>query len=290
MAERPSASALVLLDKEAGLTSFEALEPLKKIVGRKCGHAGTLDRFASGLLVAFSGRLTGLCPLLAGLPKVYEARISFGRQTATLDPEGEVVASAPPPSLQAVEDALPSFLGVTAQAPPAYSAVHVGGRRAWRLARGGQAPEMPPRPVELHSYEVLGWEEGVLRMRLRVSKGFYVRSFARDLALACGSRAHLAALRRLSIGPYLVSEAAPCSDPAALEEWVGSHGALELLGRLDGARILDLDPDEERRLSNGVLPAALKGGAPLEGFWLLRGGGSLRAVVDGRGRFLAQGL
>jgi tRNA pseudouridine55 synthase len=201
-------SGLLLLRKPEGITSFHALTPIKRALGSgKVGHAGTLDRFASGLLVALAGPYSRLASYVQRGEKRYRGIVAFGSETATLDPEGEVIASAQPPSREELERSLPQFRGRIMQRPPEYSAVHVGGARAYELALKGRTPELKERPVEIRSLEILSYENGRALIELSCSSGTYVRSLARDMALACGSRAHLAALERLSIGPYRVEDA-----------------------------------------------------------------------------------
>jgi tRNA pseudouridine55 synthase len=203
-----TASGLLLLNKKPGVTSFAALGAVKRAFGTgKAGHTGTLDRFASGLLAALVGRAVKLNRWLGGGVKEYLGTVRFGAETATLDPEGEVTAEAAVPPREAVEAALPLFRGEILQAPPEYSAVHIGGERAWRLAREGRAPEMAKRPVTVYALELLEWDAPFARIRVRCSAGTYIRSLARDIALAAGSRAHLAALVRTRIGGFSLEEA-----------------------------------------------------------------------------------
>lgn len=201
-------TGLVLLDKPAGVTSFAALGALKRALGSgRVGHAGTLDPFATGLLVALTGPLTRLADVFSGLDKVYRAVLRFGEETDTLDPEGQVVDRRPLPDPEALRGALGSFRGRIEQRPPAYSAVHVSGRRAYALAREGRPPELPARTVTIHSLQILHLQLPEVELEVRCSKGTYVRSLARDLARQVGSCAHLRALRRLAIGPFLVEQA-----------------------------------------------------------------------------------
>lgn len=201
-------SGLALLRKPVGITSFQALFPVKRALDSgKVGHAGTLDRFADGLLVVLVGSYSRLAHYCASGEKLYRGLIGFGSETDTLDPEGEVVATASPPSRKELEDALPAFRGPILQMPPAYSAVHVGGKRAYRIAREGGEPMLKERRIEIFSLELLSYERGDALVELRCSSGTYVRSLARDIALACGSRAHLRSLERLSIGPFKVEDA-----------------------------------------------------------------------------------
>ncbi|MDR1971891.1 MAG: tRNA pseudouridine(55) synthase TruB [Treponema sp.] len=211
-------SGFLLLDKQPGLTSFEALGAAKRALGTgKVGHTGTLDKFASGLLVVLAGRALRLSPWVSHCGKTYLGTIRFGEETDTLDPEGQVVARAAPPDREQVEGILAQFRGEILQAPPAYSAIHLGGRRASELARAGEKPEMEKRPVTIYELELLAWEPPLGRIRVSCSGGVYIRSLARDIALACGSRAHLAALRRTAVAGFSVEAAFPPEAPLARE-------------------------------------------------------------------------
>jgi tRNA pseudouridine55 synthase len=164
--------------------------------------------------VALAGSYSRLAAYVQRGEKRYRGVIAFGAETETLDPEGKVTAEAPPPSRSDLEAALVGFRGRIMQRPPAYSALHVGGRRAYAIARSGSEPELAERPVDIYSLELLSYEGSSALVELRCSSGTYVRSLARDVALACASRAHLSALERLSIGPFLVDEA---SAPGAFD-------------------------------------------------------------------------
>jgi tRNA pseudouridine55 synthase len=201
---------LVVLDKGPGVTSFQALLPLKRWFGRrtKVGHAGTLDPFATGVLVVLVGDATRLCDLAMSLPKTYEATVRFGVATDTLDPDGQVVlevdvSPTPPATLPA---AVTRFRGEIEQRPPAWSALKVGGERAYARARRGEEVELAPRRVVVHeiAIEETRWPE--VRLRIRCGAGTYVRAIARDLGDALGLPASLAALRRTAIGPYRAEE------------------------------------------------------------------------------------
>ncbi len=201
-------TGIVFLDKPANITSFQTLGPVKRALKtRKVGHAGTLDRFATGLLVLFAGKYTRLVPFFAGCDKVYRATVAFGSETDTLDPEGDVVATAPIPTRERLESVLPSFTGRILQAPPAYSAVHLDGKRAYERVLAGETPEMKPRPVDIHELVMECYEDGEAVFYVRCGSGTYIRSLVRDIACAAGSRAHLSTLSRLSIGPFSVGMA-----------------------------------------------------------------------------------
>jgi tRNA pseudouridine55 synthase len=201
-------TGLLLLNKNPGLTSFESLRPIKKALKTpKVCHTGTLDSFAEGLLVVLTGRAVKLSSYFTGCDKRYRALVRFGEETETLDPEGEIIARAPVPPREAVEAALPEFTGAILQAPPAYSAIHVNGKRAYELARSGAAPEMKKRPVTIHELSLAAWNPPHAEFEVHCSSGTYIRSLARDIALAAGSRAHLRALTRTRVGNFSLDEA-----------------------------------------------------------------------------------
>jgi tRNA pseudouridine55 synthase len=275
-------AGLLLLRKPEGITSFQVLSPIKRSLGSgKVGHAGTLDRFASGLLVVLAGSYSRLASYVQNGEKRYQGLVSFGKETATLDPEGAVVAEAAPPSRKELEIALVGFRGKIMQKPPAYSAVHVGGKRAYEIALKGEEPELRERPVEIYSLELLSYEGGSALVDLRCSSGTYVRSLARDIALACGSRAHLTALVRFSIGPYKVEDAITPEDfdPERDLRRLTPDAAVAL-----GLRALELrGKSEAERFAQGgrIEPAAF---VPLDG----KGDAlnSESAVFDASGRLL----
>lgn len=199
---------LLLVDKEPGITSHDVVQRARRALKEKrIGHAGTLDPFATGLLVLLVGRATRLLPHLENEPKVYEATIRFGTETDTLDLDGEVVATAPLPTERAVRDAIPALTGRIMQLPPAYSAKRVGGRRAYDLARAGEEVVLAPVPVVVHEWKILEWRGDTCDVEVSCGGGTYIRSLARDLGRAAGSVAHLTALRRTRSGPFDVRDA-----------------------------------------------------------------------------------
>lgn len=201
-------SGYLLLNKKPGFTSFGALNRFKKLFApAKIGHAGTLDKFASGLLIVLVGRASKLNPWFSGSSKEYRGTIRLGLETDTLDPEGKPVAEGEIPSWEGLEAVLGRFRGPILQTPPAYSAVHLDGERAHVLARSGAALEMKARSVTIHQLELLSFEPPLAEISVRCSKGTYIRSLARDIALAAGSRGHLAALIRLSIAGFSLADA-----------------------------------------------------------------------------------
>jgi tRNA pseudouridine55 synthase len=239
----PERNGLLLLDKKPGLTSFESLGELKKALGTsRLGHTGTLDKFASGLLLVLAGRALRLSPWFTRCGKEYEGTVCFGVETDTLDPEGAITAEGPVPSKEALEEALNLFRGDILQAPPAYSAIHVEGRRASELARAGKTPEMKKRPVRVYSLELRSWDPPHAGIRVRCSSGLYVRSLARDIALAAGSRAHLVGLRRTRVAGFSVED---CRGDRALLPIDA-----ELIGRL-GLPCFETEPDALDKMIRG---------------------------------------
>jgi tRNA pseudouridine55 synthase len=203
-------SGLLLVDKPAGLTSHDVVGRVRRALRtRRVGHAGTLDPFATGLLVCAVGKATRLLPYVQGEPKVYRTRILFGVATDTDDVTGAPVATGPGPRWDALPDALASLTGPLQQVPPAYSAKHVNGERAYALARRGEPVELKPANITVHDWKVLERGDEWLEAEITCSGGTYVRALARDLGVALGTVAHCVTLRRLQSGPLLVRDAIP---------------------------------------------------------------------------------
>jgi tRNA pseudouridine55 synthase len=203
-----NADGVLLVDKPAGITSHAVVDRARRVIGtRRIGHAGTLDPFATGLLILLVSRATRLLPFLDHEPKVYKARIRFGVRTTTDDLEGEPMAEAPPPDQAVVERAIGSLTGHLLQRPPAFSAKHVAGVRAYAAARRGEPIALEPVGVTVYDWSVLHRDGPDLDVEIRCSGGTYVRALARDLGEATGSAAHLAALRRIRSGRFDVCEA-----------------------------------------------------------------------------------
>ena len=174
---------------------------------RRVGHGGTLDPLATGLLALLVGETTRETERLHTAPKVYDALVRFGSETATDDREGETTRSAAAPSAVDIEAGLVPFRGAIQQVPPAYAAVKVGGRTAYSRARAGEKVELAAREVQVHRLEMTEWNPPDARLLIVCGSGTYVRSIARDLGRSLGSAAHLAALRRMAIGALDVADA-----------------------------------------------------------------------------------
>ena len=202
-------SGLIILDKPPEITSFDALRDIKRTLGTgKVGHTGTLDKFAGGLLLVITGKALKLSRWFSGCDKKYTAKIHFGIETDTLDPEGKVIKVAPPPERDDVEKALLKFTGVILQEPPVYSAIHVNGKRASNLARSGAAPEMKKREINIYKLELLSFQPPFAEIFVHCSSGTYIRSLARDIALAVNSRGYLQSLIRTDIAGFSLDMAA----------------------------------------------------------------------------------
>lgn len=207
---------MFLVDKPLNWTSFDIVKKMRsglqnglKIKKIKVGHAGTLDPLASGLVIVCTGKATKKIDDLMGYEKCYDACIKFGATTPSFDVETEIDQVLPFDHITQsdIEQALEQFLGEQLQMPPQYSAIKIEGRRAYDMARKGETFEMKSRKVFFHDLQLLDFTGGEAQIRIRCSKGTYIRSFARDLALALNSGGHLTGLRRTAIGPLEVDNA-----------------------------------------------------------------------------------
>jgi tRNA pseudouridine55 synthase len=206
-------SGLLLVDKPAGITSHDVVDIARRVYGeRSIGHLGTLDPFATGLLVLLLGRATRLATFIDNEPKVYDATIRFGEETDTGDPTGDVIRTAPRPSRDAVLAAISSLTGVIPQVPPEFSAKKVQGAPAYRAARAGASVVLAPSPVTVHEWQIASHTDDELNVSIICGGGTYVRALARDLGRACDSAAHLTSLRRTRSGEFDVMDAATIDD------------------------------------------------------------------------------
>lgn len=215
-----SASGFIVIHKPSGMPSAAAVAAVRRATGHACGHMGTLDPLASGVLPVAVGNAARLFPYLLNKEKVYRAVFRFGLGSDTLDAEGTVLrAGLRVPSQGEIAAALPSLTGELLQVPPAYSAKNVNGVRAYALARQGKAPELAPARVFVRSFELLGREgEDSFAFRIVCGGGTYVRSLGRDLAAACGTEAVMTALLRERSGPFTLDGAVLPADVTP-ENW-----------------------------------------------------------------------
>ncbi len=292
----PAPDGVLVVDKPMGPTSHDVVALVRRLSGvRRVGHGGTLDPFARGVLPVFIGRATRMVEYHLADDKAYRATVAFGATSTTDDLDGELTpVDGAGPDRAAVETALAGFRGTIEQVPPDHSAVHVGGRRAYELARSGDKPELRPRTVTIEQLELVDWDGAdpprpVAVLEVRCSAGTYVRSFARDLGAALGSGAYLAALTRTASGPFRLADAHPLEHVRA--ELAGGRGAALLLppdaGR-DAIPRLELPDADLDALSRGRvvgLPRAAAGeGPPLASS---EPGGALVRVVASDGRLAA---
>ena len=205
---------VILVDKPAGISSFGVVARVRRYLtnraGRKVkvGHCGTLDPFATGLLILVSGKFTKRAGEFSGLDKTYQATICLGAESTTGDPEGEITeVSDSAPVLEQAKDVLDKFVGEIEQTPPVYSAIKVNGQRAYKLARSGQAVDMPTRRVKIYDIKLINYNYPYLTIEAKVSSGTYIRSLAMDIGEELGVGAYTVRLRRLSVGDYSVDDA-----------------------------------------------------------------------------------
>jgi tRNA pseudouridine55 synthase len=251
------------LDKPHGPTSHDVVAAVRRHFGtRRVGHAGTLDPMATGVLVVLLGEATKLSAYLTRDVKRYVARVAFGSTTDTLDAQGRVTRTkALEPgwlSKAALEVALHAELERTLQVPPRVSAIKVAGKAAHERTRSGEELEMAPRDVELHEAVVRAWDQQSLEVELLVSKGYYVRSFARDLGDALGVPAHLAALRRTASGPFTEGEA----HPFPLAEGAEPQTLVDVVRRALPTRTLTAEGLVRAKDGKALRPEDFEGGSP----------------------------
>lgn len=243
----PGLDGILVVDKPIGPTSHDIVGLVRRLAAtRRVGHGGTLDPFATGVLPVFLGRGTRVVEFHLGDDKAYRATVCFGESSSTDDLEGErEPAKGPAPTRADVEAALPTFTGPIEQRPPAYSAIKVGGRRAYAMARAGETVELSPRTVTIHALSLVDWDDTDPRRPIAIvdvtcSAGTYIRSLARDLGAALGSAAYLGALRRTAAGPFTVQDAHALDDVRDAAAG-GPEGLIPLLLPIDAG--LDRFPD-----------------------------------------------
>ena len=199
---------VLLVDKPAGMTSHDVVAFARRSLGvRRIGHTGTLDPFATGLLVLLVGQATRLARFVEDEPKVYDATIAFGSETETDDLTGPVTRVAELPRVQSIDAAIPTLTGIIRQVPPVFSAKKVGGRRAYAAARAGSPLTLQPVEVSISGWRIRNRSPDALDVTITCSGGTYIRALARDLGRACGSAAHLASLRRIRSGVFDLNDA-----------------------------------------------------------------------------------
>ena len=243
----------LLLDKPVGLSSNAALQRTKRLLGaRKAGHAGTLDPLASGLLVVLFGEATKFAGPLLDDDKEYVATLKLGEKTATGDAEGEVIErSAVDISREKIEEILKNFTGSIEQIPPMYSALKRDGVPLYELARRGETVERAARQVTISAIELVRFESPFLELRVKCSKGTYVRTLAEDIGARLGTVAHLTALKRTGSGAFTLASAVTLDALEAMDEPGRRGRLLPLAGLLDKFPRAQLDAATAARFRNG---------------------------------------
>ena len=259
----------LVIDKPYGISSARAVALVRRSCGAKLGHAGTLDPLATGILPLALGEATKTVRFVAAGRKRYRFRIRWGEARDTDDREGAVTAeTAARPDWAAIAAALPGFSGTILQRPPAYSAIRLGGRRAYALARAGKPPDLAPRPVEIAELRLIAvTDPDHADFEAAVGAGTYIRALARDLAMALGTLGHIAELRRLAVGRFTESQAISLDSAVALgHSLAASEHLLPIETALDDIPALALTAAEAARLRHGqrVRPLDAREGARLD--------------------------
>lgn len=263
-------SGWVILDKPEDMTSTHAVSAVRRVFNaQKAGHSGTLDPLASGVLPIALGEATKTVPWLMEAQKTYLFTIKWGASTETQDREGKVTATSDVrPGEAAIRDALKGFIGEIQQAPPQYSAVKVGGERAYDLARAGEEVELAPRQVVVYEADLVGTEgPDLAHFRIRSGKGFYIRALVRDLAAKLGAEGHVWRLRRTAVGPFTEENAVTLD---ALEDLRHKGAASERLNPVETALAdipaLAINGEDAFKLKQGrpivLLPHVVEGLKP----------------------------
>ena len=247
------------MDKEKGDSSFHTVRRVRKILGvKKAGHAGTLDPFATGLLIILINQGTKLFPFIMSEEKMYRATICFGKETDSFDLTGNITAvrDVPPMDKEHIEERLKDFIGPIEQTPPVFSAVRQGGIRSYKLARKGINVELKKRSVYIYDIRIVSWNSPELILDIRCSPGTYIRSLAVDVARALGTLGYLKELRRISCGPFHVDDAISIGTEVNREFL--EKRIISLVDALPNYKSIVVDDSMAWRLRNGFQPR-LKG-------------------------------
>lgn len=250
---------ILIVAKDPGFTSHDVVALVRRLTGtRRVGHGGTLDPFASGVLPVFLGHATRIVEYHLGDDKGYRATVAFGARSTTDDLDGELTPGAmPAPDRATVEAALGDFRGRLAQVPPSHSAVHVGGRRAYEVARAGETPVLAPRDVTITSLELTAWDDGDTQrptgvLEITCTAGTYVRALARDLGERLGCGAYLVALVRTRSGAFELAAAHPLDKVRqALAEGAAERVLLPPDTGLEALPAITMPPEEMAALARG---------------------------------------
>ncbi len=293
--EGPRIDGILVVAKPAGPTSHDIIDTVRRLTGvRRVGHGGTLDPFAMGVLPVFMGRATRMVDYHGADAKAYRASVVFGASSTTDDIDGEMTpGEAAAPDRATAEAALGAFRGEIEQVPPDHSAVHVGGKRAYELARGGEKPEIAPRTVVIHGLDLLEWdtsdpERPTAELDVRCSAGTYIRSLARDLGRQLGCGAYLGALTRTASGPFTLEEAHPL-ERVRERLAAGDAGSMLLApdAGLDHLPMVSIPDSDREAIARGqIIRVRGSVSGPLDPAAVLAGAQDVR-VLDERGTLVA---
>jgi tRNA pseudouridine55 synthase len=290
MSDKILNDGIILIDKNEGESSFDVVRKVKRLLKeKKVGHAGTLDPFATGLLIILLGQGSKLSQYLMSGKKRYLANMTLGVETDTLDKTGKIVKTAPVPDVakDRVKDLVKDFIGEIEQTPPAYSAVNLNGQRAYKLARQGIAVDLKKRVVTIDSIDVVSVDIPHVVFEVVCSGGTYVRSLAADMGERLGTVAHLSALRRLASGRFEVADALDSKKLTAGEEADALRSrVISLSDALPDMKEVKVDFETAKRICNGIRPSWSEIAGPdqsLEGYKghiKITRGSSLKAVIE----------
>ena len=255
----------LVIDKPAGITSTDVTNQLKRLIRpTKIGHAGTLDPFATGMLLVALGEATKLVEYVMDKKKSYEFTVCWGEDRDTLDLDGKVLGTCEKiPTKEEIQAILPEFLGLKAQVPPNFSAIRVAGKRAHQMSRDGEDFVLPPRNVTLHDINLVEHKDNQSKFVIKCGRGYYVRSLARDLAKRLETFGYVCALRRVSSGKFTIADVISL---ALIEEIVHNPGndlekfILPVNAVLDDILVQQVNSQDSIKLQNGQkLPLVIKG-------------------------------
>jgi tRNA pseudouridine55 synthase len=280
-------NGVLIIDKPQGWTSHDVVNRVRRLFKEKrIGHAGTLDPLATGVLVVCAGTATRIVRYLESDDKEYTATLRLGITTDTQDADGRPLASRsyPPPSRAAIETVLNGFRGAILQRPPAYSALKINGVPSYRLARSGRIHQHPERAITIHAIDLLGYEDPLVRIRVRCSKGTYVRTLCADIGDRLGAGAHLTKLERNCSGRFRLDQAVSMDQLAEhVSSGKGEEIVINLNSALEGLPEIVLAEDEVRRIRHGN-DLAWPSGQPYEAE-----GGRIR-LMDHKRQLVAVGV
>lgn len=249
---------IIIVDKESGPSSFRAVEKVKDLIkAKKAGHAGTLDPFATGILVVLLNQGTKLSPFLMSQDKVYKSALKLGVETDTNDLTGKIINKRNIGMItkEAIKQEALQFLGTIKQVPPQYSAVHHSGKRAYELARNGLAVDLQPKDVRIDCINILSVDLPYVWIEVVCSSGTYIRSLAADLGRSLGTGAHLTFLRRIKSGPFLIDNAFTVSQISQhLSNNTVGQVIIPLKDALKGMAEAEIPDKLARKIRNGYRP------------------------------------